>query len=48
MAPGVFQEEEDSLAGQKGGKGVSQRVGGGVGQRGVDEAVGRATLAALR
>jgi hypothetical protein len=46
VAPGVFQDLED-LAGQKGGKGISHRVGGGVGQRGVDEAVGRATLAAL-
>jgi len=47
VAPGVFQESDENLAGQKGGKGVSHRVGGGVGQRGVDEAVGRATLAAL-
>jgi hypothetical protein len=45
VAPGVFLA--DDLAGQRGGKGISQRVGGGVGQRGVDEAVGRATLAAL-
>ena len=48
VAPGVFLEPGGlDLAGQTGGKGISRRVGGGVGQRGVDEAVGRATLAAL-
>lgn len=47
MAPGVYMADADDLSGQRGGKGISHRVGGGVGQRGVDEAVGRATLAAL-